>query len=88
MTSMIRITNMKTATRKLFVKKSLTGAALLFTLLLITGCSTPGYVCPMTSQPGGCSSQMQAYKATLHRKATGLSIFTDYTNESKGEGNG
>lgn len=58
-----------------------TGGAFIACALLtfISGCASPGYQCPLKHQPGGCSSQIQAYKATLNHKADGLSIFDDVT---------
>ena len=41
----------------------------------ISACSTPGYVCPLKDQLGACSSQMNAYQATLNHKADKISIF-------------
>lgn len=50
--------------------------SLITTALLMSGCSSPGYVCPLKAQPGGCASQMQAYKATLAGNSDGVSIFS------------
>lgn len=47
--------------------------------LLLTSCSA-GYICPLGSQPGRCSSQQDAYRATLTHQADKISIFTSTSN--------